>query len=162
MAEGFGVFFKAGLNVNEPVGSNGTIVVTGVPVKVTTGVPRGITGRAGDALKPARDARVRLSLALRGFETDPNLQRYGEISTLFNRWEAGMRRVFGRIRSRAPDAAEDVADSLKEGRTALKAARLELREGNYEMSLSRLKLARDHYDEAFATLQRTLPAVSRR
>lgn len=157
-----GRFVKAGIEIPEPVtNGNGTIVVTGIPAKAPTGVPSGLLGSSGDALKRARDARVRISLALKGFETDPTVPRFAELRTLFNRWESAMRGPLGKIRRAAPDAWEESLASLKEGRKGTRAALEWLRQGDFEQTLKMLRLARDHYDEVLETLRRTSPPVRR-
>lgn len=156
---------KQQIQIPEPVtnGGRGTIVVTDVPqLAPSRGVPRGVTGRRGDILKPARDVRVRLSLALKGFENDPSVARFSQVTGLLTDFQRAVVRLRIKIRRRSPDAAEDVVFSVREGGNGVRAARAWLRQGDFDNALKYLKLARDHFDEAFGTLQRVVPAVFRR
>jgi hypothetical protein len=155
---------KAGLNVSNPMtNGTGTIVVTDLPVRPAgRGVPRGaVPGSKKDVAKPARDARVRISLALKGFNTDPNVQRYNELRGLFSDFERGIVRLIVRVGRKAGDAAADARLDVKRGRQALKVATAWLRQGDFDKTEASLRTALEAYDDAFQMLQRVVPAVQR-
>lgn len=163
---------KQELQVPEPVTvSDGTIVSTEVPkrspVVVTSSpyrAPQKLPKPGPDQLKNARAARIRISLALRGFKNDPSVPRFNELKRFFAALDSALAKVVGKVASRpgGQDAASDGRFNLREGRKGIRAATGWLHQGDFDKVVEFLDLTLEHYDEALQDLQRTVPALFRR